>query len=96
VGEITGSNSRAPLQVNSELALEENVLSKWHRKGALCSESAGSKIHSEIDSKIYEIKMTGKHILKERGTIHPTITTRIFSSSHRTFALNFGQNSYYT
>jgi hypothetical protein len=40
--------------VNSELALEENVLSKWREQGALRSESTGSKIRSEIDRKIYE------------------------------------------
>jgi hypothetical protein len=39
----------------------------------------------------YEIKCNRKHICKERETIHPTITNRIFSSNHRTFALNFGQ-----
>jgi hypothetical protein len=92
VGEITGSNSGASLWMNSELALEENVLSKWREQGALYNESAGSIIHSEIDRKRYEIKITGKHIRKERSTIHPTITTRIFSSNHRTFALNSGQN----
>jgi hypothetical protein len=39
----------------------------------------------------YEIKGNRKHIHKERDTIHPTITTRIFSSNHKTFALNFDQ-----
>jgi hypothetical protein len=39
----------------------------------------------------YEIKGNRKHRCKERDTIHLTITTRIFSSNHRTFALNFGQ-----
>jgi len=58
-GEIIGSNSRASMRTNSKLALEDNVLSKWHEQGALCSESTGLKIHSEIDSKIYEIKITG-------------------------------------
>ena len=71
--------------------LEENVLSKWREQGALCSESAGSKIRSEIDSVRYEIKGNRKHIRKERDTIHLTITTRIFSSNHKNFALNFGQ-----
>jgi hypothetical protein len=47
------------LRAISELALEENVLSKWHEKGALYDESTGSKIHSEIDRKRYEIKITG-------------------------------------
>jgi hypothetical protein len=37
-----------------------------------------------------------KHIRKERSTIHPTATTRIFSSSYRTFALNFGQKTQIT
>jgi hypothetical protein len=94
--EIIGSNSGAPLWANSNLSLEENVLSKWHEQGAMCSESKGSKIRSKIDNKIYEINMIGKHIHKERDTIHPTITTRIFSSSHRTFALNFDQISQIT
>jgi hypothetical protein len=66
-------------------------LSKWREQGALYNESTGSKIRSEIDSMRYEIKGNRKHIRKERDTIHPTITTRIFSSNHRTFALNFGQ-----
>jgi hypothetical protein len=57
----------------------------------LYSESTGSKICSEIDSMRYEIKLNRKNIHKERVTIHPTITTRIFSSNHRTFALNFGE-----
>jgi hypothetical protein len=92
VGEITGSNSGAPLWMNSELTLEENILSKWHEQGALYNESIGSIIHSKIDRKKYEIKITRKNIRKERSTIHPTITTRIFSSNHRTFALNSGQN----
>jgi hypothetical protein len=94
-GEITGSNSIVALWMNSELDLEENVLSKWHKQGAFYSESTGSIIHSEIDRKRYEIKITGKHIHKERSTIHPIVTTRIFSSSHRTFALNSSQNSNY-
>jgi hypothetical protein len=91
VGEITGSNSGAPLWTNSDLALEENILSKWREQGALYSESAGSIIHSEIDRKRYEMKITWKHIHKERSTIHPIVTTRIVSSSYRTFALNSGQ-----
>jgi len=95
VGEIIGSNSRASLCTNSEIALEENILSKWHEKGALYSESAGSIIHSKIDRKRYEINIIGKNIHKERRTIHPTFTTRILSSSYRTFALNSGQNSDY-
>jgi hypothetical protein len=33
MGEITGSNSGAPLWMNSELALEENVLSSGKSKG---------------------------------------------------------------
>jgi hypothetical protein len=37
-----------------------------------------------------------KHIHKERGTIHLTATTRIFSSSYRTFALSFGQKTQIT
>ena len=77
--------------MNSELALEENVLSKWLEQGVLYSESKGSIIHSEVDRKRYEINITGNHISKEISTIHPTITTRIFSSSHGTFALNSGQ-----
>jgi hypothetical protein len=32
-----------------------------------------------------------KHICTERGTIHLIATIRIFSSSHITFALSFGQ-----
>jgi hypothetical protein len=75
--------------MNSELALKENIFSKWREQGALYKESTGSIIRSEIDRKRYEIKITGNHICKERNTIHPTITTRIFSSSHRNFALNF-------
>jgi len=39
------------LRVNSELALEENILSKWREQGVLYNESVGSKIHSEIDKK---------------------------------------------
>ena len=92
VGEIIGSNLGVSRWMNLELALEEDVLSKRRKQGALYNEFAGSIIRSEIDRKRYEIKIIGKHILKERNTIHPTITTRIFSSNHRTFALNSGQN----
>jgi len=95
VGEITGSNSGASLWTNSELALEENVLSKWRKQGAFYSESTGSIICSEIDRKRYEIKIIGKHICKERSTIHTIVTTRILSSSYKTFALNSSQNSDY-
>jgi hypothetical protein len=65
--ENTGSNSRAPLRANSELALEEIVLSKWREQGALYSESTGSKIHSEIDSKRYGIKVTGNTYAKKEA-----------------------------
>jgi hypothetical protein len=92
VGEITGSNSGSSLWTNPELALEENVLSKWREQGVLYIESTGSIIHSR---KRCEINITKNHIHKERSTIHPTITTRIFSSTYRTFALNSGQNSDY-
>jgi hypothetical protein len=57
------------------------------------NESAGSRIRSEIDNMRYEIKDNMKKIHSERNTIHPTITTRIFSSNQRTFALNFGQKT---
>jgi hypothetical protein len=56
--EITGSNSGAPLWMNSELALEENILSKWREQEALYNESASSIIRSKIDKKRYEIKIT--------------------------------------
>jgi hypothetical protein len=39
-------------------------LSKWCEQGAVYNESTGSIIHSEIDRKRYEIKITGKHIRK--------------------------------
>jgi hypothetical protein len=91
VGEIIGNNSGASLWMNSKLDLEENILSKWHEKGALYNESPGSIICSEIDRKRYEIKIKGNHLRKEINTIHPTFTTRILSSSYRTFALNSGQ-----
>jgi hypothetical protein len=66
-------------------------LSKWREQGALYNKSRGLKIHYETDSRRYEIKGNRKHIRKEMDTIHLTITTRIFSSNHRTFALTFGQ-----
>jgi hypothetical protein len=94
-GEITGSNSGVSLWTNSELALEGNVLSKWHKQGTLYNKYRGSIIHSKIDRNRYEIKIIGNNIRKERITIHPTITTRILLSSYRTFALNFDQNSDY-
>jgi hypothetical protein len=53
---IEGANSRASLWTNSELAREENALSKWREQGAQYIESAGSKIHSKIDDMRYEIK----------------------------------------
>ena len=43
----------APLRMNSEFNLEENVLSKWCEQGALRSESTGSKFCSDLDGKIY-------------------------------------------
>jgi hypothetical protein len=55
MGEIMGSNLRASLWMNSELALEENVLSKWREQGALYNEYVGSIIHSEVDRKRYEV-----------------------------------------
>jgi hypothetical protein len=53
---IEGENSRALLWTNSELAREENTLSKWHEQGAQYNESIGSKIYSKIDDMRYEIK----------------------------------------
>ena len=53
--------------VNLELALEENILSKWHEQGALYSESTGSKFHSEIDRKRYEINMKGSTYVKKEA-----------------------------
>jgi hypothetical protein len=61
VGENTGSNSGALLWENSELALEENILSKWHGQGVSYSESAGSIIHSEIDRKRYNRNILYSH-----------------------------------
>ena len=40
-----------------------------------------------------ELKITGKSICRERNTIHPTIATRIFTSKHETFALNFSEKT---
>jgi hypothetical protein len=61
-GRNSRSDTEASLWTNSELSLEENVLSKWCEQGALYNESAGSIIHSEIDRKRYEINITGKTI----------------------------------
>jgi hypothetical protein len=66
-GEIIGSDSGASLWTNSELALEENVLSKWHEQGALYRKSTGLKIRSEIDSTRYEIKITGNTYAKKEA-----------------------------
>jgi hypothetical protein len=66
-GEITGSNLGVSLWANSELDLEENVLSKWCEQGAPYNESAGSKIRFEIDSKRYEINITGKTYTKREA-----------------------------
>jgi hypothetical protein len=51
-----GENSRAPLWMNSELAQEENTLSKWRKQGAQYNESTGLKICSKIDDMRYGIK----------------------------------------
>jgi hypothetical protein len=66
-GENTGSNLGTALWTNSKLALEDNVLSKWHEQGALYNESACSKFCSEIDSTRYEIKIIGNTYTKKEA-----------------------------
>jgi hypothetical protein len=53
---IEVENSRVSLWMNSELAREENALSKWRKQGAQYNEFAGSKIRSKIEDLRYEIK----------------------------------------
>ena len=50
-GEKTEEVTQRTTAGNSELDLEENVLSKWREQGALRNESIGFKLHSEIDRK---------------------------------------------
>ena len=49
--EVNQSTTTDEFTVNFQ---KKNVLSKWCKQGVLQSESTGSKIHSELDIKIYE------------------------------------------
>jgi hypothetical protein len=51
-----GANSREPLWTNSELAREENTLSKWREQGAKYNKSTSLKFRFKVNDMRYGIK----------------------------------------